>query len=103
MENRSIAVLLSAVVAGIAVIYFHWSKRSGITTSSKMVDQAVLEKLEAGFRKLQDAKDCKSLLKKHLTKEIFDKLKHKKTAMGATLLDVIQSGNDWFLTIFLYT
>ncbi|XP_015923977.1 arginine kinase Lit v 2 isoform X3 [Parasteatoda tepidariorum] len=59
---------------------------------SKMVDQAVLDKLEAGFRKLQEAKTCKSLLKKHLTKEVFDKLKTKQTAMGATLLDVIQSG-----------
>ncbi|XP_015923976.1 arginine kinase Lit v 2 isoform X2 [Parasteatoda tepidariorum] len=88
MENRSIAVVLSAVIAGIAVIYFHWSKRIG----SKMVDQAVLDKLEAGFRKLQEAKTCKSLLKKHLTKEVFDKLKTKQTAMGATLLDVIQSG-----------
>lgn len=57
-----------------------------------MVDQEVLDKLEAGFRKLQDAKGCKSLLKKHLTKEVFDQLKNRKTAMGATLLDVIQSG-----------
>ncbi|KAL1466026.1 hypothetical protein MTO96_042996 [Rhipicephalus appendiculatus] len=56
------------------------------------VDKATLAKLEAGFKKLQDAKDCKSLLKKYLTKEVFDKLKTRKTAMGATLLDVIQSG-----------
>lgn len=57
-----------------------------------MTDPATLQKLEDGFKKLQDAKDCKSLLKKHLTKERFDELKTKKTAMGATLLDVIQSG-----------
>ncbi|KAK8762475.1 hypothetical protein V5799_026258, partial [Amblyomma americanum] len=56
------------------------------------VDRATLDKLEAGFRKLQDARDCKSLLKKYLTKEVFDKLKNRKTGMGATLLDVIQSG-----------
>ncbi|XP_075742626.1 arginine kinase-like isoform X2 [Rhipicephalus microplus] len=56
------------------------------------VDKATLAKLEAGFKKLQDAKDCKSLLKKYLTKEVFDKLKTRKTGMGATLLDVIQSG-----------
>jgi len=92
MENRSIAVILSAVFAGIAVIYFQWSRRSGIGATSKMVDQATLEKLEAGFRKLQDAKGCKSLLKKHLTKEVFDNLKNRQTAMGASLLDVIQSG-----------
>jgi len=57
-----------------------------------MVDQAVLDKLEAGFAKLQGASDCKSLLKKHLTKPIFDATKNLKTGMGATLLDVIQSG-----------
>ena len=60
--------------------------------SSKMVDQATADKLEAGFAKLQAATDCKSLLKKYLTKDVFEKLKGKKTAMGATLLDVIQSG-----------
>ncbi|KAH7967867.1 hypothetical protein HPB52_003606 [Rhipicephalus sanguineus] len=56
------------------------------------VDKGTLAKLDAGFKKLQDAKDCKSLLKKYLTKEVFDKLKTRKTANGATLLDVIQSG-----------
>jgi hypothetical protein len=58
-----------------------------------MVDKAVLDKLEAGFKRLQAASDCHSLLKKYLTRDVFDKLKNKKTAMGATLLDVIQSGN----------
>lgn len=56
-----------------------------------MVDAAVLEKLESGFKKLQES-DSKSLLKKYLTKEIFDNLKTKKTSFGSTLLDVIQSG-----------
>lgn len=59
---------------------------------SEMVDAAVLEKLEAGFAKLA-ASDSKSLLKKYLTKEVFDALKNKKTpSFGSTLLDVIQSG-----------
>ena len=57
-----------------------------------MVDQAVLDKLEAGYAKLA-ASDSKSLLKKFLTKEIFDNLKTKKTpSFGSSLLDVIQSG-----------
>lgn len=56
-----------------------------------MVDAAVLEKLETGFAKLA-ASDSKSLLKKYLTKEVFDSLKNKKTSFGSTLLDVIQSG-----------
>jgi len=57
-----------------------------------MVDAAVLAKLEDGFAKLA-ASNSKSLLKKHLTKEIFDNLKNKKTpTFGSTLLDCVQSG-----------
>lgn len=59
-----------------------------------MVDQATLDKLEAGFQKLQAAADCKSLLKKYLTREVLDACKNKKTALGATLLDCIQSGKQ---------
>jgi len=57
-----------------------------------MVDQGTLDKLESGFKRLSEASDCKSLLKKYLTRDVFDNLKDKKTAMGASLLDVIQSG-----------
>ncbi|XP_039962885.1 arginine kinase isoform X2 [Bactrocera tryoni] len=57
-----------------------------------MVDAAVLAKLEEGYAKLA-ASDSKSLLKKYLTKEVFDSLKNKKTpTFGSSLLDVIQSG-----------
>lgn len=57
-----------------------------------MVDAAVLAKLEEGYAKLA-ASDSKSLLKKYLTKEIFDNLKNKVTpTFKSTLLDVIQSG-----------
>lgn len=67
-----------------------------------MVDAAVLEKLETGFKKLQ-ASDSKSLLKKYLTQSIFDKLKNLKTpSFGSTLLDVIQSGKFCTVFIFLY-
>ncbi|KAK9301308.1 hypothetical protein QLX08_006366 [Tetragonisca angustula] len=59
--------------------------------NSNMVDQAVLDKLEAGFSKLA-ASDSKSLLKKYLSKEVFDQLKTRKTSFGSSLLDVIQSG-----------
>lgn len=57
-----------------------------------MVDKETADKLEAGFAKLKAATDCKSLLKKYLTEDIFNKCKGLKTSMGATLLDVIQSG-----------
>ncbi|CAG4977171.1 unnamed protein product [Parnassius apollo] len=59
--------------------------------AAAMCDAATLEKLEAGFSKLQ-ASDSKSLLKKYLTREVFDALKNKKTSFGSTLLDCIQSG-----------
>ncbi|XP_055704334.1 arginine kinase 1 isoform X1 [Phlebotomus papatasi] len=60
--------------------------------SDTMVDAATLEKLEAGFAKLA-ASDSKSLLKKYLTKEVFDALKTKKTpSFGSSLLDCVQSG-----------
>lgn len=57
-----------------------------------MADADVIAKLEEGYNKLQASGDCKSLLKKYLSKDVLDKLKTKKTAMGATLLDVVQSG-----------
>lgn len=39
------------------------------------VPKEVQEKLEAGFTKIQGAAECKSLLKKYLTKEVFEDLK----------------------------
>jgi len=56
-----------------------------------MADSATIEKLEEAFKKVE-ASESKSLLKKFLTKEVFEQLKEKKTELGASLLDVIQSG-----------
>jgi hypothetical protein len=56
-----------------------------------MDDPAVMAKLDEGFSKLQNG-DSKSLLKKHLTKEVFDNCKVRKTSFNSSLLDVIQSG-----------
>ena len=55
------------------------------------VDAETLTKLEAAYEKLQNS-DSKSLLKKYLTGDVFDKLKTKQTSYGSTLLDCIQSG-----------
>lgn len=52
----------------------------------------VQQKIRDGFQTLQNAKDCHSLLKKYLSKEVVDQLVDKKTKLGANLLDVIQSG-----------
>lgn len=49
--------------------------------------------VEEGYDKLQADIEGHSLLKKHLTKEVLDQLKDKKTeSFGSTLRDVIQSG-----------
>ncbi|KAG9510992.1 Tetratricopeptide repeat protein 7B, partial [Fragariocoptes setiger] len=53
---------------------------------------SVVEKLEAGFAKLQESSESHSLLENYLSSEIFDKLKNLKIGTGATLLDVVQSG-----------
>lgn len=53
-----------------------------------------LNELEAAFQKLA-ASDSKSLLKKYLTKDVFDSLKGKTTKFGSSLLDCIQSGKTW--------
>ncbi|CAJ0935337.1 unnamed protein product, partial [Mesorhabditis belari] len=56
------------------------------------VDAEVIAKIDDGYNKLQAASDCHSLLKKHLTRDVVDSLKDRKTKLGANLLDVIQSG-----------
>ena len=59
--------------------------------SSSKVDPDVLRKLQEAFSKLSKS-ESSSLLKKYLTREVFEKLKNRKTSFGSTLLDVIQSG-----------
>lgn len=56
-----------------------------------MVDVLLFQKLEEYFAKLSSS-NSKSLLKKHLTRDIFNKLKTRRTSYGSTLLDCIQSG-----------
>ncbi len=52
------------------------------------------EELDSMFKKLSEAENCNSLLKKHLTKDVFESLKEKKTSLGGTLADCIRSG-EW--------
>ncbi|GFN93646.1 Arginine kinase [Plakobranchus ocellatus] len=47
---------------------------------------------EEMFKTLTAAEDCHSLLRKHLTQAVFDKIKAKKTSLGGTLVDCIRSG-----------
>jgi len=76
----------------VGVIY--QKSRPLFKTSINMVEPATSAKLEEAFTTLKNApaSKCHSLLKKYLTEDVFNQLKGVKTAMGATLLDVIQSG-----------
>lgn len=57
-----------------------------------MADADTIKKCEEMYKTLQAAKDCKSLLKKHFTEATLNACKGRKTKLGATLVDVIQSG-----------
>lgn len=60
-------------------------------------DGFTVKKIDDAYKKLQDHPECKSLLKKHFTENVKDKLKYKKTKLGASLYDVISSGILFFL------
>ncbi|KAH8379970.1 hypothetical protein KR009_008223 [Drosophila setifemur] len=61
-------------------------------TGGAEVDKDTLAEMEARFKDFA-ASDSKSLLRKHLTKEIFDKLKTKTTpSFNSTLMHCINSG-----------
>lgn len=55
------------------------------------VDPETLATLEKEYRRLKGV-SSRMLMKKYLTKDVFDKLKYRVTEGGATLLDVIKSG-----------
>lgn len=54
-------------------------------------DDEKVKALEAAYAKFAKT-DSTSMLKKHLTQELFDQLKTRMTRNGSTLMDVIQSG-----------
>lgn len=62
------------------------TEEAGETTGQE-VDQ-----LNSEFEKLKSNEDCTSILKTHLTDEIFEKLKNVKSDSGTTLYDCIKSG-----------
>ncbi|XP_034189731.1 arginine kinase [Osmia lignaria lignaria] len=54
-------------------------------------DDEKVKALEEAYAEFSNT-ESNSLLKKHLTEPIFDKLKTRMTSFGSTLMDVIQSG-----------
>ncbi|KAL3070778.1 hypothetical protein niasHS_016644 [Heterodera schachtii] len=55
-------------------------------------DVHTVQCIEEAYQTLQEAKDCKSLLKKYFTADVKEKLKLRKTKSGATLYEIIKSG-----------
>lgn len=53
--------------------------------------QQLWEKLNKG--------ESKSLLKKHLTPELYEQLKDKKTGLGGTIGDCIRSGRENYFVV----
>jgi len=82
----------------VILLLIHWPADSGAKQPEEPpvpagVGEEDVKYVEEGYEKLQADQDCHSLLKKHLTKEVLDQLKNKKTeSFGSTLRDVIQSG-----------
>ncbi|EDO49262.1 predicted protein [Nematostella vectensis] len=56
------------------------------------IERAAIEKQRSVFPEALNKEECKSLLKKYLTAEMFNSLKDKKTAKGISLYDCINSG-----------
>lgn len=59
--------------------------------SGKSNTQEKMSDLPELWKKLSEG-ESKSLLKKHCTKEVYEKLKDKKSKLGGTLADCIRSG-----------
>jgi len=93
MWNLSVVLVLWAALNGPAATETSTPEAPESPESPAGVSKEDIEYVEKGYEKLQADPQCESLLKKHLTKEVLDQLKDKKTeSFGSTLRDVIQSG-----------
>ncbi|KAK0397419.1 hypothetical protein QR680_002118 [Steinernema hermaphroditum] len=94
LKNKALLGGLAAAGGATALYLFNPYNREVYMTNMQINenDAFTVKQIEEAYKKLSEAKDCKSLLKKHLTKEVVDELKHRKTKMGASLYDVIRSG-----------
>ncbi|EYB91576.1 hypothetical protein Y032_0204g1881 [Ancylostoma ceylanicum] len=92
-QNTKLIGGLVAALGGATALYT-FSPQAKSFFWSNGVDPAVVQEIDDAYKKLNspEAANCRSLLKKHLTKDVVDKLKYKKTKLGATLYDCIRSG-----------
>lgn len=74
------------------VPFRYYCKQEKPAEAGGTVSAAVLKKLECKFKEFENTESC-SLLKKHLTEEIFEKIKKRITpTYKSSLLDCIQAG-----------
>ncbi|XP_018494769.1 arginine kinase [Galendromus occidentalis] len=94
MDNEALkkAAIAVPAIAVLCYVAYQGTNVLRCILPRKDVPQDVKDKLIAGYQKLQSSPQCKSLLKKYLTKDVLEKLQNRSTNMGATLLDVVQSG-----------
>ncbi|VDO89704.1 unnamed protein product [Haemonchus placei] len=94
LKNNKVIGGLIAGLGGATAIYTFTPQINSWFGFGNGVDENTIKKIEEGYQKLNgpEGKNCKSLLKKHLTRDVVDELKYKKTKLGATLYDCIRSG-----------
>ncbi|XP_046916694.2 arginine kinase [Dermatophagoides farinae] len=61
-------------------------------SSSKNQNNCQLKVMRKLFNEMQQDPQCKSMLKRNLNKDLFERLINRRTKMGSTLMDVIRSG-----------
>ncbi|KAI6222081.1 Arginine kinase [Aphelenchoides besseyi] len=94
LRPKTVGAVVAAGVAGF-LGYHSYTYTRELVKVNEQADEAnafEVRKVEDAFKILQSHPECSSLLAKNLTKDIVDKLKYKKTKLGATLYDVIRSG-----------
>ncbi|CAD5217424.1 unnamed protein product [Bursaphelenchus xylophilus] len=102
-QNSALLKLLGASAGGAGLVYtFNQGaemkkkekEKSSSASAKCAVDPATVKKIEEAYAKLNgpEGAKCKSLLKKHFTKDVLEQCKCRKTKLGATLYDVIRSG-----------
>ncbi|KAI6179584.1 Arginine kinase [Aphelenchoides besseyi] len=94
LRPKTVGAVVAAGAAGF-LGYHSYTYTRELVKVNQQIDEAnafEVRKVEDAFKTLQSHPECRSLLAKNLTKDIVDKLKYKKTKLGATLYDVIRSG-----------
>ncbi|KAI6182147.1 Arginine kinase [Aphelenchoides bicaudatus] len=94
IQAKAVAGLLGTSFAGYVGYksYNYTREMWKLFNQEDETDAITLKRIEDAYKTLNAHPECNSLLKKHLTRDVIDKLKYKKTKLGATLYDVIRSG-----------